>query len=227
MPATTDDPRLTDRFAEAVAYAHDLHHDQIRKGTGGVPYVSHLFSTAALVLEDGGSEDEAIAALLHDALEDQADRTSFDDIAERFGRGVAETVLACSDHAPGKDEEWDVRKQRYLAEIADKSPSGLRVSNADKLHNARSIVRDLYEVGDALWDRFSQPRDKQLWYYRSLAVEFYEHNPGPLAKALVRTVQEMLTITGSPAVVDPADPGDELARVVEEWRGELEGSEEG
>lgn len=223
MPGTTTDPRLGHRFVEAVDYAHELHHDQIRKGTSGTPYLAHLLSTAALVLEDGGDEDEAIAALLHDALEDQHQRTSFDAIEQRFGRHVADTVLACSDPAPGKDEEWDVRKGRYLDDIAKKSPSALRVSNADKRHNARSIIRDLRELGDELWERSSQPVDKQLWYYRSLAMRFSRHNAGALADELVRTVRQIETIAGPNESAELVH-AEALEETVARWTDELETS---
>ncbi len=219
MAATTTHPQLTARFTEGIAYARMLHRDQVRKGTGGTPYLAHLISTAALVLEDGGDEDDAIAALLHDALEDQAERTSREHVEEIFGSHVASIVVECSDREPGEDLRWRERKERYIRSLAKKSTCARRVSNADKLHNARSIVRDLYQHGDEAWGRFSQPREEQLWYYKSLAVAFFDHNRGPLADALVRTVQEMLGIGQSLA---PADPGDEIERFVESWRHDLE-----
>lgn len=226
MAETTAHPHLTARFSEALAYTRMIHRDQIRKDTGGVPYLAHLMSTAALALEDGGGEDDAIAALLHDALEDQADRTSEQEIAELFGRHVADIVVECSDREPGEGLSWRERKERYLESIEHKSACALRVSNADKLHNARSIVRDLYQHGPAVWDRFNQAQDAQLWYYTSLAAAFFEHNSGPLPKAFVRTVQEMVTMSGSREDLSSIDPDDELAGLVEGWPRNLEEAEE-
>lgn len=227
MPETTDHPRLTPKFTEALAYTRMLHADQIRKGTGGTPYIAHLMSTAALVLEDGGSEDEAIAALLHDALEDQADRTSEQEIAELFGPHVADIVVECSDREPGEDLNWRERKERYLASIGHKSACALRVSNADKLHNARSIVRDLREHGDKLFERFqkdgqelSETIDNQLWYYRSLAVAFFEHHRGPLADGLVHAVDEMIDLAG-PSLA-PSDTDGIIEEIVKRFRKDLQ-----
>lgn len=222
MAETTDHPVLSANFTEALAYTRMLHRDQVRKDTGGVPYMSHLMGTAALLLEDGGSEDEAIAALLHDALEDQAHRTSEDQIAEMFGAHVAEIVVACSDREPGEDLSWRERKERYLASIGKKSACALRVSNADKLHNARTILDDLHQHGDDLWRRFQRPGQEledtirnQLWYYTSLAVEFHRHNPGQLSDTLARTVLDLETLEDARRALVPLD--DRLDQAIERW----------
>lgn len=169
-------PLLGERFTEALTLAATLHRAQLRKGTG-VPYVSHLMSVCALVLEDGGGEDEAVAALLHDALEDQAHQIGADKIERRFGPAVREIVEACTDTPPDHEGEekpaWRPRKEAYVAHLRAGGPS-FRVSLADKVHNARSILRDLEVHGPEVWSRFTGRRDGTLWYYRALAAAFRE-----------------------------------------------------
>ncbi|HVV38351.1 MAG TPA: HD domain-containing protein [Acidimicrobiales bacterium] len=187
---------LTDRFGEAAAWASELHIDHLRKGTT-IPYVSHLFAVASLVLEDGGDEDEAIAALLHDAVEDG--KTDLDTIAAQFGDSVAAIVDACSDTDTIPKPPWRERKERYIAHVRDPhtSEAALRVSNADKVHNARAILADYTELGDALWTRFNadaRSADAQLWYYRQLSDAFLERRPtSRLAHELARLVDELET----------------------------------
>jgi GTP pyrophosphokinase len=175
MPETfTDDPLLTDRFDEALVYAARHHRRQLRKG-GRIPYVAHLLAVAAIVLEMETTEDEAIAALLHDVIEDGGGMTAHVEITERFGPDVARIVLANSDSTTGEFEKapWHDRKREYLASIAHERPDELRVSLADKLHNARSIVQDHRAVGDELWSRFSTGSAEDVrWYYRGLADAF-------------------------------------------------------
>jgi (p)ppGpp synthase/HD superfamily hydrolase len=165
---------LSLRFDAALSLASEIHRQHLRKGTT-VPYVSHLLSVAALVLEDGGDEDEAIAALLHDALEDHPDRISAADIEAKFGSRVRDLVLACtdtpSDFVGGERPEWKTRKLAYLAHIRS-GEVPWRVSLADKLHNARCILRDHRLVRDAIWERFTASKDETLWYYRSLAEAY-------------------------------------------------------
>ena len=165
---------LGEAFDEAFVLASGLHRDHKRKATV-VPYLSHLMSVAALVLEDGGDEEEAIAGLLHDALEDCADRISGADIEERFGARVRELVEACTDtpidFAGGEKPPCKARKGAYLAHVATgRIPT--RVSLADKVHNARSILRDHRSVGESVWDRFSATKEETLWYYRELATAY-------------------------------------------------------
>lgn len=181
---------LGERFAEAVRYAADLHRDQARKGTN-IPYVSHLLATSSLVLDQGGDEDEAIAALLHDALEDQWRRTSEWEIRERFGDKVADIVVACSDSMGGDKQAWAPRKQAYLDHLADQPPEVLRVSIADKLHNARAIVADLRGAGDVTWERFTAGPQHQAWYYESLADIFRRRLDSPLVAEFERVVDEL------------------------------------
>ena len=181
---------LTGRFSDALVYAADVHAGQRRKG-GDVPYLAHLLGVTALVLEDGGSEDEAIAALLHDALEDRGDRTSFDEISERFGEPVARIVRACSDTEVRPKPPWDERKRAYLERLETEPAEVLRVSVADKLYNARAILFDHRMVGDDVWKRFGSGRPSQLWYYRSVADLFLRRYPGPMADELDRAVREL------------------------------------
>ena len=170
---------LTDRFVTAVDYAVELHRTQVRKATS-IPYVTHLFAVCSLVLEDGGTEDEAIAALLHDGPEDQGGEVVLDEIRARFGGSVAEMVAALSDAMPAAGEAkppWRARKERYLRHLAEAPEGVLRVSLADKLHNARSILVDLGAHGEAVWSRFHAGRAEQTWYYRELLAIFERRLP--------------------------------------------------
>jgi len=181
---------LTERFQSALCYAFELHNSQIRKGTG-VPYVSHLMGVAALVLEDGGDEDEAIAALLHDAVEDQGGRETLEEIRRRYGDRVAEIVWGCSDTDRLPKPPWRVRKEEYIAHLAQADPSILRVSLADKIHNARDVLLTYRRSGDALWQRFKGGRDGTLWYYRELVAIFRRLRPDEMVEELDRVVAEL------------------------------------
>jgi (p)ppGpp synthase/HD superfamily hydrolase len=183
---------LTDRFETALAFAAQIHQGHSRKSSQ-VPYLSHLLSVAALVLEDGGSEDEAIAALLHDAIEDQGDRTDLADLRRRFGDRVAEIVDACSDTDQHPKPPWRGRKEAFIDRMRTAPLDVLRVACADKLHNARSTLADLRLEGGSAWDKFGAGRDEQLWYYGSLSELFQQRMPGPLSAELARTVAEIRT----------------------------------
>jgi (p)ppGpp synthase/HD superfamily hydrolase len=192
---------LTDRFDRALAYATHVHGGQVRKGTS-IPYVAHLLAVAATVLEYGGDEDLAIAGLLHDSVEDQGGRARLEDIRNRFGERVARIVEACSDSladtaAGEKKGHWQERKSAYIAHLRKADEDVLRVSLADKVHNARAILRDLRkaEVGEKIWSRFSQPKERTLWYYRSLGDAFCELLPGQLSSEL-REIVEVLEAEG-------------------------------
>jgi hypothetical protein len=187
----------TRRMGLALTYADELHKTQTRKGTD-IPFLSHLLGVASLVLEEGGSEDDAIGALLHDAAEDQGGEETLAEIRQRFGPAVAEIVRACSDTLVGDRDRkppWRERKEAYLAHLgATKNSSALRVSLADKLHNARSILRDLRDpaVGSSVFERFSAIPSETLWYYRALADTFVRLQPEwPMANELARTVDEI------------------------------------
>ncbi len=187
-------PMLTGRFLAAVALAQEVHRSVRRSGTE-IPYLAHLLVVTGLVMEDGGDEDQAIAAMLHDAVEDGGGRPMLDRIAQRFGPQVAVIVEECSDTVDVGDEPepWIERKRRYLAHLPEiDDDSVLRVALADKVHNARSIVRDYREEGHALWDRFTQKTARQqLWYYGGLLAFFETHRPGPLTEDLLRAVSEL------------------------------------
>ena len=185
---------LSDRYRDAMHFAFELHRTQLRKGTG-IPYIAHLLAVTALVLEDGGTEDEAIAALLHDAIEDhpREGRTA-DEIRTRFGEPVFYIVEALTDSIDGAERgarSWRARKEVYLERLPKKPAPALRVAAADKLHNARAILADLEALGDEVWARFNAPKDDQLWYYRELCVAFGRapHAPRGLVDHFERTVQ--------------------------------------
>jgi (p)ppGpp synthase/HD superfamily hydrolase len=178
---------------QVFQYALHAHGGQRRKGTD-IPYASHLMSTAALVLEAGGDEDQAIAALLHDAAEDAGGRERLDDIRLHFGDRVADIVDACTDTYEDPKPDWRERKEKYLDHLETADPDALLVSCADKLHNARSILADYREIGDELWERFNQESggaDGQLWYYRGLVDVFERRLGNALARELGRTVNEL------------------------------------
>lgn len=190
---------LSFKFDEAMAFAAELHREQTRKGTD-TPYLGHLLSVAGLVLENGGSENQAIAALLHDAIEDQAETHGGAavlgaDIEHRFGREVRTIVEACTDAWVEPKPEWRQRKEAYLAHIPSMPKQAVLVSIADKLHNARSICVDLRADGLSVFSRFTGKREGTLWYYESLAGAFLEHHRVPLALELQRTVAEMKSLS--------------------------------
>lgn len=186
-------PIFSPALAEALVFAADIHGSQRRKSGPGEPdgpsYLGHLLGTAALVIEDHGSEAEVIAALLHDSIEDTA--TTAVELAERFGEEVAGIVEGCTDSDQHPKPPWRDRKERYLTHLQAASPSVLRVSNADKLYNARTILADLRRLGPRLWGRFNAGKEETLWYYTELARIFSERNPGYLADELNRVVTDL------------------------------------
>ncbi len=179
-----------ERFEEALLYATRLHRDQTRKGTE-VPYVTHLLAVAAIVGENGGTEDEVVAALLHDAPEDRGGKERLEEIRARFGDEVAEIVDGCTDTYEDPKPEWRPRKEAYIAHVAEASPSVRLVSAADKLHNARSILADLRALGDELWDRFTGGKEGTLWYYRALVEAYAGAGSNPVVEELDRVVREI------------------------------------
>jgi (p)ppGpp synthase/HD superfamily hydrolase len=196
-------PPLGERFDRALAWASELHRDQARKGSG-VPYVSHLLAVAAIAIEHGASEDEAIAALLHDSIEDQGAAFGGADelrraIEERFGKRVLAIVEGCTDTDVVPKPPWKERKVAYLEHLAKADRSVLLVSCADKLHNVRATIADLAaaENKDEYWNRFNGGRDGSLGYYRSLAKLFLERMPGSLSEDLARAVLELTSVHGS------------------------------
>ena len=190
---------LTARFRQALAYAAELHEKQVRKG-GDVPYVAHLLSVTGIVLEYGGDEGEAIAALLHDAVEDQGGAPIRDEIRARFGDRVTAIVDGCTDADTQPKSPWRQRKEAFVESIPTASRSVLLVAAADKLHNARSILADYREIGEPLWDRFTGRKQGTLWYYRALVDAFRKAGPSPLVDELERVVTEVegLAATSAP-----------------------------
>ncbi len=190
------EPILSSRFETALAFAARLHRDQLRNDTA-IPYVSHLLGAASLALEHGADEDEAIAALLHDAVEDQGGTSTLETIGLLFGDKVAEVVRACSDNdGDGEKLPWKQRKVAYLEHLQHATASTRLVSASDKLHNARSILSDLRQDGEGVWSRFSSSKPEILWYYRSLAAEFRTGIPKGLADELAAVVSEMEGLAG-------------------------------
>ena len=181
---------LTGRFQSALVFAAKLHRHQRRKGTD-IPYVSHLLGVASIALEIGADEDQAIAALLHDAVEDQGGAPCLAEIRNRFGDRVAGMVSDCTDAVTVPKPPWRERKEAYIASLAHKSNESLLVSLADKTHNARAILDDLVVHGPKLWDRFTGGREGSLWYYEQLARAFHTHLPGAAADRLAFVVVEM------------------------------------
>jgi (p)ppGpp synthase/HD superfamily hydrolase len=190
------EPQLGPRFDQALQYASELHRQQARKGTT-IPYISHLLSVAALVLEDGGSEEEAIAALLHDAVEDQGGQSTLAEIRRRFGEQVAGWVMELSDTDATPKPPWRERKDDYLEHLANASPEVLRISLADKLHNAQSLHKDLRREGRATWARFNGGKTGTLWYYRQLADLFQRKLASPRAAELEAVVSELEALADS------------------------------
>lgn len=185
---------LSQRFEDALVYSARLHAKQIRKGTT-IPYVSHLLGVAGSVLEHGGNEVETIAALLHDAIEDQGGTETREEIRRRFGDAVVSIVDGCTDAEVIPKPPWKERKEQYIARLSHASPSILLVSAADKLHNARAILGDYRALGENLWDRFNGGKEGTLWYYKSLVDAFKQAAAGtalgPLIEELERVVGEI------------------------------------
>jgi len=177
-----------------LQFASGLHHQQPRKG-GSIPYIAHLMGVCGLVLEAGGDEDQAIAALLHDAVEDQGGIPTLDTIRHLFGERVAGIVKSCSDSTvsdPKKKPDWRQRKERYLAHLRKANGDVLMVSAADKLHNARAILSDYRKVGEKLWKRFNASKKDQLWYYDHLVATLQKTGaPKMLVDELERVVKEL------------------------------------
>ena len=191
-PERTGSSRQTPRWSrlmDAAAFAMTIHADQVRKGSG-VPYLGHLLGVASLVLEHGGDEDQAIAGLLHDAIEDQGAHQE-PAIRERFGARVADIVRGCTDADTLPKPPWQARKEAYIHHLEDASPDILLVSCADKVFNARAIVTDLKTHGDAVFERFTASKDGTLWYYGTLAEVFARRMPSVLSRELADAVLEM------------------------------------
>jgi (p)ppGpp synthase/HD superfamily hydrolase len=196
----TSTPKLTGQFSKALVYAELKHHNQVRKGAD-IPYFGHLLSVTGLVINDGGTEEQAIAALLHDCVEDAGGPPTLDEIRKNFGGDVARIVDECSDTDVQPKPPWRERKTTYIQHLGEVGTDTLLVSVADKLDNARSMLRDYHEHGPALWQRFTvkNPND-HLWYYGGLLEAYRE-----------RGLDSWMV--------------DELGRVVDELRRQVEGGD--
>jgi (p)ppGpp synthase/HD superfamily hydrolase len=188
------------KFQDSLLYAMEIHKGDVRKETT-IPYVSHLFAVCALVLEDGGNEDEAIAALLHDTMEDHPEKVTSSDIETRFGSRVARLVELCTDTPPdyrgGEKPPWHERKAAYIERIRKETYPRCRVALADKLHNLRSIVMDYRRLGDQVWERFNAPKQDQLRYHQALLSAFRDAQaPDHLVHELELLVTELETGNG-------------------------------
>ena len=182
---------LTQRFAQGLELAVRAHDGQLRKGTS-IPYIAHPMAVASIALEYGADEDQAIAALLHDAVEDGGAEYEHE-IRERFGARVADLVMGCTDGIPdatGQKPPWKQRKEKYLAHLEMATSDVLLVSGADKLHNARAILADLHTVGVSVFDRFTASKEETLWYYPTLS-EIFSRRAIPVAAALADAVAQM------------------------------------
>ncbi|MEH2057743.1 MAG: HD domain-containing protein [Nostoc sp.] len=181
---------LSERFTAALIYATQLHANQVRKGSG-VPYIAHLLGVASIALEYGANEDEAIAALLHDAIEDQGGATTRKEIRRRFGDNVTAIVDGCTDADTIPKPPWRQRKEAYIAHIPTASSSVLLVSSADKLYNAQSILKDYRVLGESLWERFQGRKEGTLWYYRALVDAFKQTTTTVIIEELERVVVQI------------------------------------
>ena len=180
--------KLSGRLDDAFTYAHEVHGAQTRKGTDS-PYLSHLMGVSSIVLDDGGTEDEAIAALLHDAAEDHGGRERLADISRRFGAAVAKIVEDCTDSWSVPKAPWADRKRAYIHHARKLPAPSLRVSAADKVHNAYAILRDLRNIGEGVWTRFSATPDDVMAYYEGLVRAYREAGGGRLVDELDRIVR--------------------------------------
>ena len=181
---------LTKRFDQATAFAIDKHRPQERKGSGA-PYVTHLFAVAGLVGEYGGDEEQMIAGLLHDVMEDQG--VTSEELSALFGERVARIVVACTDATVIPKPPWRPRKEEHVKKLRSQPADVKLVATADKLHNAASIVRDLANphVGMTVWTRFSAPRVDSLWYYRAVADALRSEWDHPILRELDDTIARL------------------------------------
>ena len=183
-------PRLGTRLQQAFRYAAAKHDGQTRKQTA-VPYLSHLMAVASLVLEAGGDEDMAIAALLHDVVEDCGGMPRLCEIRRQFGARVARIVEGCTDSFAEPKPEWVERKKDYLREVRHADAETRLVSASDKLHNVRTILADYRRDGEAIWTRFSGKKEGTLWYYRALSDEYRRRNPNRNTRELEIAVTDL------------------------------------
>ena len=194
MPKSPNDRnravRLGPRFLRAFEFAAEKHKNQTRKAST-IPYIAHLMGVASLVLEAGGDEDLAIAALLHDVVEDCGGAPMLQEVRRKFGERVAKVVDGCTDADTYPKPPWRERKEKYIAHLKKADADTRLVSAADKLNNVRSIVSDYRAVGESVWSRFNGGRKGTLWYYRTLRDHFLRHKPNRITRELELAVNEL------------------------------------
>jgi hypothetical protein len=198
--------KITKQFDDALQFAAQLHREQTRKATT-TPYISHLMAVAGLVMEFGGNEDQAIAALLHDAVEDQAEGFGGPDklraeIGRRYGTSVLSIIDAGTDADTVPKRPWQERKSAYIKHIPSMAADAALVSICDKLHNVRSVVVDYLTLGDTVFERFNTGKDRTLWYYAEVAKAFIVHHRQPASRELDRVVAALLALTRAPATAE-------------------------
>ena len=184
------------KYLEALSFAFKLHSKQFRKGTK-IPYFFHLSAVSNHVIENGGDTDEAIAGLLHDAVEDQGGEKTLKLIKKKFGNKVAKIVEDCTDTKIIPKQPWFDRKKQYISDLKKKSQSSLLVSICDKTHNASCIINDYYRVGKKIWNRFSANKKQVCWYYQSLGNCYYKNLKGHkvLKQNFKKLVSEMKRVS--------------------------------
>ena len=188
---------LGPRFLRAFEYAAKMHAGQTRKAST-IPYIAHLMGVASLVLEAGGDEDLAIAALLHDVVEDCGGAPMLQEIRRRFGTRVAKVVDGCTDADTDPKPPWRQRKENYIKHLKKADADTRLVSAADKLNNVRSILSDYRGIGESIWSRFNGGRDGTLWYYRTLRNEFLRHKSNRITRELDLAVSALESLAGIP-----------------------------
>ncbi len=193
-PAKVRPTKLGPKLQRAFAYAAKMHAGQARKGTA-VPYLSHLMAVASLVLEAGGDEEMALAALLHDVVEDCGGMPRLREIRKQFGARVARIVEGCTDSFTEPKPDWIERKRGYLEEVKHADDETRLVSASDKLHNVRTILADYRKDGDAIWARFNGKKEGTLWYYRALSDE-YARKPNRITRELALAVLDLESLCG-------------------------------
>jgi GTP pyrophosphokinase len=182
--------KLGPRFLRAFLFAAEKHAGQVRKAST-TPYIAHLMGVSSLALEFGGDEDMAIAALLHDVVEDCGGAPMLKEVKRRFGSRVAKIVDGCTDSDRDPKPPWRERKETYIRHLKGADADTKLVSAADKLHNVRSILSDYREVGESIWARFNGGREGTLWYYRALLKEFQRGKPNRLIREFELAVREL------------------------------------
>jgi (p)ppGpp synthase/HD superfamily hydrolase len=202
------------RFLRAFMFAAEKHKGQTRKASS-IPYIAHLMGVASLVLEAGGDEDLAIAALLHDVVEDCGGTPMLKEVRRRFGSRVAKVVDGCTDAYPDPKPPWRERKEKYIARLRSEDKDTRLVSAADKLNNVRSIISDYRAVGESVWSRFKGGREGTLWYYRTLRDEFLRDSPNRPTRDLALAVCELESLAASHTEAGIDHPG---SRGVKLWR---------